>query len=338
MVDDDIERRRFLGISVAAAGAALTGRLAGARPPIEAPRIGWVPRQPRVAFGAAGVAHLGRQRLAVWAIGKQAPDVELALKAPRALCALTDGSLIVVDEHGYDPKVVHVATGATQTHPAVSLGALPRGLARVVADPLVPDAFWYFGDARATARRMSLKLLAGSLTLEALVTLERTDRGPLCATANGGLAFWQTGELRTVARDHPHAVSRLKWQKDRCVRLSPSDGAIWAALEGGKLVRAELGDPVRSTEIATLPGEVFDLDVAGDLAAMIQLNQSFDHAPRWTLVVYQADGKTRLRQPLPWGGPTVSVAISADHASVAVATADRIAVWDTTTGRQTLQR
>jgi hypothetical protein len=300
----------------------------------------------RLALSHTRLARLVDGALWVESARGRGKRLEIAMREPRRLIALPDGSLLAASHDG----TFRLAPRATQAEafPRVTLFADSF----LLPDRLNNDRFWVFhptlgalyGHSLEAGRTRMLPIAQfvtlptePATTAPALVGLP--DGAFAYATVRGLRRFFAGGKSWMLAL--PKALSApLRLEADRRV-----DRLWWLEASGEFRLLAFAGTTVREASRRDVVGEVFELASDGGVIAALVVQTDARASRRWQLVVMKHPKHESLVVPLeadpePIGDDWVElvtrnrhVALSATDSLVAAGGPDGVRVWEIDTGK-----
>lgn len=298
------------------------------------------PHAPRVAFGKGVVALLGVDALRVFDANEPRLLASEPLEAPRALLALTDGSLLALGARA----TLHWRPG--HEHARV----LPRVVlwpdAEVYADALQPDLLWVFEQSRGggAAQLSSFRLAAsgsGVLLPEQRVELAAARDSVLGFTREGVWIHLTPGRGERFAPGGGRLPGFTFERAPLPTWVLPAqllDQSLWLDASG-QLERVQLLPRFERRSRVTLAGSPFAADV-GDQGRLLAVIAIHGDGPRFELQLFDAELRATAPVALPAEAPTGAedwvrvvtrnqqLAVNARAPRVAIGGPDRLAVYD----------
>ncbi len=282
----------------------------------------WTPRETpvqRLAFVADRLFALTNRAMVVLDAAGKSDLQRFGLDGPHQLTALADGSVLGV--------------GTKDTFRLRPLAKKLDALSKVM---LLPEN-QVFGSASDASRFDVFDASAGyweSFSFEAEPSVSSlwlpasTDEVPELKRAHcaqlvdGGYGCFATGQLwRFYSRGKPKSfgtcgVGLPVWR----VLGGPRADQLWIARDDGRLEKWWFGPPPKRLAVLQLPWTPLDVAVQKDRLAVIRIIQERAKPKELSLVVLDADGKTRFEQSLHTNldDETTSVELELREAEVAV--------------------
>lgn len=303
----------------------------------------------RIAFGKGRFAQLRNDALIVHSIDGQIVT-RVPVTAPRAVVELADGNLLAADkEHTY---FLEATTAKVEVKPRVTL-FLDSVL---LADRRTKNQFWVVYPMGPSLYHYDLTKDAGSL----LSFADFVDLGPKLHGARVGAALGlKDGSFALVAGQRVWRV----FGSGRVDAMTPSEperpiarlllartlGEVWAVRADGVAERLTLAARMQRTGKIALDPPPFDVASSDECLAVVHLEQRAGQPKRFSLRVYDYEGKSLFERALPaptgfaagedWVDQVTrdeGVALSATAPLVAVGGPGRLQVYDLKTGATVL--
>lgn len=318
---------------------------------------------PRVAFAGSRLGWLTRDALVVFSPGAAEQAAPLPLGTARGVTAL-GSALLAIGQDGVETVYRVPAQGAVQRWPAV-LPITPYGIVRLFAEAATASGLWVVGDTALCPVQLRLRgvsievneplpLGAGATQREQL-EVARLPSGAFLLARGATLSWLRPGDPGTAVRRS--AELPVQFGEIQGLAAAPAgpppakEDRVWMSLQHGGLAHfaLDVSSPAALTPrlLSSVPPKapeqrVHTLAAADHVVAAVMIQQE-QPQPAWTVVVFAEDGQERFRAALPWQpvmseAPDVSVALPPSGDRLAVASADRIVVWDLQTRRVVEER
>jgi len=304
-----------------------------------------VPAQ-RIAFGRSALGQLTNGGLVVRSTKSWKERARVAMRAPRRLIVLADGSFLALS--AASTYRLEPGKKSAEIHPRVTL--FPGSVA--FADRRNRQHFWLVHSFDETLYQYQLESAIGSLLgMGDFVELKGFDHQAFAALKDGSFLYTTKDGFR---RFYPKG-------KQSDMKAPPGEGKVWRLLTtkrldrvwiargDGELMLAQLGPEMRDVKKIELPATLFDIASNNSYLAALRVEQP-DGGPRqWKLAVYDADGKqlfaaTLPPEPAPPAGENWVQAVTRNRSVVLAPRAPLVAVggpgalmvWNIKTKKQVL--
>lgn len=262
----------------------------------------------------------------------------IELTRPRGIAAVP-GGVVALGQPALT-EVVRVAATVQRAQGFLSL--TDDGLVRLWAEA---DGLWVVGktDIEWLPAATTGKLLEVSRRLRLGVQGTAHDEAAISRLGDGAFVHARGSELTIIRTDDTRQQLAVPADIGLAVAIEGAGPRAWLSLLGGGLALVDL-PPVRLVACVELGAHDHVHSFAADtgaVAAVVAEQATAGADPAWSVRVHDNAGKPLLRVALPWqptaaDTPDISVAIA--DGRVAVASAERLVVWDIATQKLLVDR
>jgi hypothetical protein len=314
---------------------------------LRAQRLELAPRNvpaERLAFGRGRIGQLTREALVVRDTGDFRTLVELPIEAPRRLVSLADGSLLAA---GRD-RVLRLAKDATRPEEHSRITLFPDSV--ILADARDARRFWvaHPGDRTLYLYQLHENTERSTLPFEQLLAVDGCDDRGLTTLGDGSFACTTASEVRHFWPEGKRIDLALPAGNGSVWRLLPKNriDQVWVAREKGRLELYQLGAQAAPLRTLDLPDQPIDMAAQGKSVAVVSVAHARGEARRWSVVVLDEQGQTRMRAQVPgaenvatddWVAELLvdrSVVLARDETLVAVGGPSSLTVWEIASGKE----